>query len=153
MNIKRIIVGGLLAGLIISVGETILSMVVIGKNLQAEMHGSAISAMPIGVFVLRCSLLGIGCVLLYAAMRPRLGPGAKSAVTAGILVFLLGVLFPPFGLTMTGFSPSRVLLVATIWDAIEIPLAAVAGAWLYCEETSEMKRERPWRGNVTDAAA
>lgn len=153
MNTKRIIVGGLLAGLIITIGETVLNVLIIAKDVQASVHESTMSGMPIGVFLLRCSILGIVSVLLYAAMRPRLGPGPKAAITAGILIFLIGTLFPPFGLTMNGGFASRALLIAIIWTAIEIPLAAVAGAWLYQEETSESQRARSWRRDATDATA
>src|SRR5687768_1321162 len=93
--------------------------------------------MPMGVFLLRGASLGIFCLLLYAAVRPRLGPGVKTALTVGILVFLMGTLFPPFALAMKGFAPSRLLLETIIWNAIQLPLATVAGAWLYRESASE----------------
>jgi ACR3 family arsenite efflux pump ArsB len=93
--------------------------------------------MPLGVFILRGVSLGVFCVLLYAAVRPRLGAGVKSAITTGLLAFLVGTLFPPFGLTMQAFAPARVLLETIIWNAIQLPLATVAGAWLYREKASE----------------
>src|SRR5688500_13512636 len=93
--------------------------------------------MPMGVFLLRGATLGIFCLLLYAAVRPRLGPGVKTALTVGILVFLVGTLFPPFGLTMQAYAQPRLLLETIIWNAIQLPLATVAGSWLYREGTSE----------------
>jgi hypothetical protein len=93
--------------------------------------------MPIGVFILRGASLGIFCLLLYAAVRPRLGAGVKTAITVGVLVFLVGTLFPPFGLTMQAFAPAGLLLETIIWNAIQLPLATVAGAWLYREGASE----------------
>lgn len=153
MNTKRIIVGGLLAGLIITIGETVLNLLIIGKDVQASLHQSPMGTTPIGVFVLRCLVLGAVSVLLYAAMRPRLGPGPKSAITAGILVFLIGTLFPAFGLAMNGVFPARALLTAIIWGAIELPLATVAGAWLYREETSEAQGDRSWRRDASGVVA
>jgi hypothetical protein len=38
---------------------------------------------------------------------------------------------------MQTFAPARVLLEAIIWNAIQLPLATVAGAWLYREGASE----------------
>jgi hypothetical protein len=93
--------------------------------------------MPLGVFILRGLTLGILCVLLYAAVRPRLGAGVKTAVTVGILIFLVGTLFPPFGLTMQAFASAQVLLGTIVWNAIQLPAATVAGAWLYREGASE----------------
>ena len=127
MNIKRILTGGALAG----------SVIVIGEMVRNATLGSTTSAsggsMPLGVFILRAVSLGIFCVLLYAAVRPRLGAGLRTAITAGILVFLVGTLFPPFGMTMQAFAPARLLLETIIWNAVQLPLATAAGAWLYRE--------------------
>jgi hypothetical protein len=95
-----------------------------------------------GVFILRGVTLGIFCLLLYAAVRPRLGAGVKTAITVGILVFLVGTLFPPFGLTMQAFAPARLLLETIIWNAIQLPLATAAGAWLYRETASDADLDR-----------
>ena len=131
MNTKRILLGGLLAGAVIIIGEIVRQ-----ASIVPAASASAAS-MPTGVFLLRGASLGIFCLLLYAAVRPRLGPGVKTALTVGILVFLVGTLFPPFGLTMQAFAPARLLLETIIWNAIQLPLATVAGAWLYREGASE----------------
>ena len=131
VNTKRIILGGLLAGSIIVIGEA---------ARQAMFHPAGPASggsMPTGVFILRGASLGLFCLLLYAAVRPRLGPGVKTAITVGILVFLVGTLFPPFGLTMQAFAPARLLLESIIWNGVQVPLATVAGAWLYREGTAE----------------
>jgi hypothetical protein len=131
VNTKRILLGGLLAGSVIAVGEVVRQAI-----MTAEASASGAS-MPMGVFVLRGVSLGIFCVLLYAAVRPRLGAGVKTALTVGVLVFLVGILFPPIGLTMQAFAPARLLLETVIWNAIQLPLATVVGAWLYREAASE----------------
>ena len=128
VNTKRILLGGLLAGSVIVIGEAIR---------HAIISPTVGASMPMGVFLLRGAGLGLVCVLLYAAVRPRLGAGMKTALTVGILVFLVGTLFPPFGLTMQAFAPARLLLETIIWNAIQLPLATVAGAWLYRESASE----------------
>jgi hypothetical protein len=131
VNTKRIFVGGLLAGSVIVIGETVR------QAIFTDAIPVSGGSMPLGVFILRGASLGIFCLLLYAAVRPRLGAGVKTALTVGILVFLVGTLFPPFGLTMQAFAPSRPLLETIIWNAIQLPLATVAGAWLYREAGSE----------------
>jgi hypothetical protein len=131
VNTKRIIYGGLLAGSIILIGETV-------RNAAfTDATPASGGSMPLGVFILRGASLGLLCLLVYAAIRPRLGAGLKTALTAGILVFLVGTLFPPFGLTMQAFAPARLLLETIIWNAIQLPLATAAGAWLYREGASE----------------
>ena len=131
MNPKRIIIGGLLAGAVIILGE------IVRQAVMTPAGPTSGASMPTGVFILRGASLGMFCLLLYAAVRPRLGAGVKTAVTVGILVFLVGTLFPPFGLTMQAFAPARLLLESIIWNAIQLPLATVAGAWLYREGAPE----------------
>ena len=131
MNTTRILLGGLLAGSVIVIGETVRQAIL---TPAASASGAS---MPLGVSILRGMSLGIVCVLLYAAARPRLGAGVKTAITLGLLVFLVGTLFPPLGLTMQAFAPGRLLLETIIWNAIQLPVATVAGAWLYREGASE----------------
>ncbi|HEU5186669.1 MAG TPA: hypothetical protein VFU01_19000 [Gemmatimonadaceae bacterium] len=131
MNIQRILTGGVLAGSVIVIGETARNAVFTGATPASG------GSMPLAVFILRGVSLGVLCLLLYAAVRSRLGAGPKTAVTAGILIFLVGTLFPPFGLAMQAFAPARLLLETIIWNAIQLPLATVAGAWLYREVSVE----------------
>ena len=129
MDTRRILAGGVLAGSIIVIGETVRNAIF--TDGTSATGGS----MPWKVFVLRGLSLGIFCVLLYAAVRPGLGARVKTALTVGLLVFLVGTLFPPLGLTMQAFAPARLLLESIIWNAIQLPLATVAGAWVYNEVT------------------
>ena len=131
MNTKRILLGGLLTGSVIVIGE------IVRQAIIAPAAPASNASMPVGVFILRGVSLGIFCILLYAAVRPRLGHGVKTAITVGILAFLVGTLFPPFGLTMQAFAPAGLLLETIIWNAIQLPLATIAGAWLYREGASE----------------
>jgi hypothetical protein len=131
VNAKRIILGGLVAGSVIVAGE------IVRQAILTEATPASGGSMPMGVFILRGLSLGIFCLLLYAAVRPRLGAGAKTALAVGMLVFVVGILFPPFGLTMQAFVPARLLLETIIWNAIQLPLATVAGTWLYREGISE----------------
>jgi hypothetical protein len=131
VNTKRIIFGGLLAGSVIVIGEVVRQAIFAGAGPASA------ASMPDGVLVLRGMILGIFCVLLYAAVRPRLGAGVKTAVTAGIVLFIVGTLFPPFGVTMQAFAPASRLLEAIIWNAVQLPLATVAGAWVYREGAAQ----------------
>jgi hypothetical protein len=131
VNAKRIIYGGLIAGSIIVLGEIVRHVIFPTAAPAGD------GAMPWSVFVLRGASLGIFCLLLYAGLRPALGAGVKTAVTVGILVFLVGTLFPPFGVAMQSFTPARALLTAIVWNAVMLPLATVAGAWLYRDAAHE----------------
>ena len=131
MDTTRIFLGGLIAGVIIALGEGLRSAL-----LSAQISMS----MPLPVFVDRCIMLGFGCVLVYAATLPRFGSGVKAAAQCGIIVFLIGAAFPPFGMTTSAFPAPREVLVAMIWNAVVIPLATIAGALAYREKEASFVR-------------
>lgn len=131
MDQSQILLGGLLAGVIIALAEGLRSVV-----LSAQISPS----LPLAVFVIRCLMLGFGCVLLYVAMLPRFGRGVKAAAQCGIIVFLIGAAFPPFAMTTSAYPEPRTVLVAMIWNAVVIPLATIAGALAYREKETFVRR-------------
>ncbi len=131
MNTRRILLGGMISGVIITVSEALRI---------ATMSADHATGMPVAVLLLRCIMFGVGCVLAYAAMVPRFGSGTKSAAQCGILVFLIAAAFPPLGMTTSAFPTPSLLLVAMIWNAVAIPLATVVGALFYREEEAHLVR-------------
>ena len=139
MDAKRVVAGGMAAGVVIGAATVMMNRIMTSRD-PTGVDDSADRATPVGVFVMRSIALGIMCVLLYALIQPKLGEGVKTAVTAGLLVFLVGVLFPSFGYTMNGSFPSRYLLGSIVWSAVVIPCATIVGALLYREkERSEAR--------------
>jgi len=92
MNTKKVVVGGLLAGVILNAVDFATNTFILGARMKAEtdafkpglseqmMTGSAITSYVIMDFV-----LGIALVWTYAAIRPRFGPGLRTASFAAIL--------------------------------------------------------------------
>jgi hypothetical protein len=76
---------------------------------------------------------GIILVYLYAAIRPRFGPGPGAAVSAGLIVWLLVGLLHTLGEAPLGFLPMRLYVLGTVVGLVLMPLAAVAGARFYTE--------------------
>jgi hypothetical protein len=78
-------------------------------------------------------LLGIATVWLYAAIRPRFGPGAGTAAIAGLAVWFFAYLYGGLGQELLGFFPAGLTMVTLLWGLVEIVLGAVAGGWVYRE--------------------
>jgi hypothetical protein len=136
INVGRVIVGGLLAGLVVNIGETILNVPVLGAQMEAALR--ALNLPPVGgstiaVFVVLCFALGIAMIWLYAAIRPRFGASAKTAACAGLFVWFFSIFFPSVGYVAMGFMPAKLVTIAALWELVEIVVAAIAGAWLYKE--------------------
>src|SRR5262245_21711320 len=77
---------------------------------------------------------GIMATLMYAAIRPRFGAGATTALYAGFGVWSLGYFLP-----LAMWMPMRLFtayLMATVMviGLLEILIATEAGAWMYREE-------------------
>jgi MFS family permease len=136
INVGRVFLGGLLAGLVAAIGDGILNQVVLKTQWEAAMsslHLPPPSGGAIAYFIIANFLGGLLALWLYAAVRPRLGPGPKTAVIAGLFVWALScfmALMPPY---LTGMLPSNIVWTLIAWDFVEIPLAVTIGAWLYRE--------------------
>lgn len=137
INAGRVILGGLFAGLAINIGEFVLNGVVLAKDWDDAMKKLSVPAIggkAIAYFVVLAFLIGIVAVWLYAAIRPRFGAGVKTAICAGIIVWILSSLFTAIGQLPTEIFPTKLVLLPTLWGLFEIPIGTVAGAWLYKEE-------------------
>jgi hypothetical protein len=77
--------------------------------------------------------LGIVTVLGYACIRPRFGPGAKTAIIAGLFAWF-GVYFYSGIINGVLFGiPMNTMIMVLVWGLVEFAVAAVAGAALYKE--------------------
>ena len=136
INIGRVIAGGLLAGLVINISETVLNTVVLGQQMEAAAAARNLPAMggrEIASFVIMCFGLGIATVWLYAAIRTRFGPGVPTAVLTGAVVWFFAYLWPNMGDAVMQIFPMDVIMIGVAWGFVEIVLGAIAGAWLYSE--------------------
>jgi len=136
MNVKSVFIGGLLAGLIINISETILNIPVLGAQSEAAMKAlnlPAVGTGPIVVFIIGGFVLGLILVWLYAAIRPRFGPGPKTAIIAAMILWFLAYLWPSLGTGLLGFMPMKLLFVSVAWGLAEVILAALAGGAVYKE--------------------
>lgn len=138
-NWRRLLIGGLVAGVVmnlLSFAEwTLLIRPLLSDALQAVGRPLQESATMGVVMVVMFFLVGILAIWLYAAIRPRFGPGAKTAAIAGVAVgILLGIAI--------AWGMSSQLIPATVWatDAIAtlviVVIGTILGAWVYKEEES-----------------
>ena len=136
MNVSSIIKGGLLAGLVISLGETVLNRFIVADQWDgvAALIGFEQTWADIAIPIIVAFLIGLAGVWLYAAARPRLGEGPASAFKIGLVVWLLAWFWRNVSLMTLGvLFPLELLLISTVWTLVETPLAMMAGAWLYSE--------------------
>jgi len=136
INLGRVMLGGLLAGLVLNIGEFLLNDFVLGSQMKEFLARHNFSE-PTGKFVALAVgltfVMGIVLVLGYAMIRSRLGPGVNTAIVAGIFAWF-GVYFYTgiINGVLFGLSLGTICTV-TVWGLVQYALAGVAGAWLYKE--------------------
>jgi hypothetical protein len=137
MNLGRVILGGLVAGLVMNVGEFVLNGVIL-HNAMVE-WGTKHNLPPepnATFFVIAIGLtfmLGIVMIAAYALIRSRVGPGPRTAIIAALLMWF-GIYF--YSGVINGIIlkiPTNELAIGIAWGLVEYAVAAIAGAWLYKE--------------------
>lgn len=139
INVMRVLLGGVLAGLVLNIGEYVLNHVVVAQlwsDSGAETGIAEFSAGQVASGVIIMFVFGIALIWIYAAIRPRFGPGPKTAVIAGLTVWCIAWALTGASFITVGIFPFGQMAVSIIWGFFEVPIAAIAGAWLYHEGDS-----------------
>ena len=97
MNSSKVVVGGLVAGVVATIIGFVGFGMFLGPRFDAEaaavaraIQGRGMSGAAIATNVIFQILTGVLLVWLYAAMRPRFGPGMKTALYAALVVWICG---------------------------------------------------------------
>ena len=139
MNRKRIVIGGIAAGLVVFAVDALASVLFLMQRYRSLAQGGVYHEKPrlpfYPVWVLIALGIGLGLAWLYASVRPRLGPGPGTAALLGLVVGLM--IYTPgnvatFAWTHEGGFVALVRLVAGVIGSVVGAL--VAGA-IYKEES------------------
>jgi hypothetical protein len=136
INFGRVILGGLVAGVLINISEFVLNTIVLKSQMEEGMKalGKTVpqSGGTIAVWTILGFAMGIASVWLYAAIRPRYGAGAGTAARAGVFVWFFGSLVCTVVIVNMGLFPFNVLSV--VWTLAQAIITTIVGAWLYKED-------------------
>ena len=136
INLGRVVIGGLVAGVIINVIEWVLNGVVLAdqwNDQMARLGQPPFDTNQIIGFLVFGFVSGIVAVWTYAAIRPRFGAGPTSAIYAGVLTWVTLYVLTDAMPTIMGLYPLSMTLILIGVGLIEIVAATLAGAWLYKE--------------------
>lgn len=137
INFGRVLLGGIVAGIVLNVGEFILNEKIMGAEMK-EMMAKHNFVMPTGPnFIIMAVgmtfVLGIVMVCVYALIRPRLGPGPKAAIVAALIMWFGVYLYNAGFFIMLFGSPVQSMAIANVWGVVEYGVASIVGAYLYKE--------------------
>ncbi len=100
ISLKKLLAGGLTAGIVLII-INLVAQVLLGSRIQKDMDAwipglanritMSTSAVAAGIIL----KLGIGILLvwLYAVIRPRFGPGLRTAFYSALFVWILGAIY------------------------------------------------------------
>jgi len=137
VNPDRVIISGIVAGLVWTLLSSLITAY-LSREFVAAVPDHRLSAPPqqLVLFLLALNLvMGVWAMWLYAAIRPRYGPGAWTAARTGaawwIITSLVDNTWGSFG-----FVQQHALLAPMIASFPALVLAAIAGAALYREPSA-----------------
>jgi hypothetical protein len=141
MNTSRVVLAGLLAGLVLNAGEAALHGAVLAAatvdamaalRLEAVSSGTGL-AMLIGITFVQ----GILGLWLYALLLPRWKTRTATAVVAGLALWVLSAVYAAIylGAGLPNVMPDAVVWWPVAWGFVEYPLAIFVGALVYRERS------------------
>jgi hypothetical protein len=139
MNRMRVYLGGVVAGVFIFCADYVLHGLMLKADWDAAMTALGKTQTPenmassMGLFAAQSLVVGVAVSWVYAAIRPRFGAGAGTAVRGGIWVWVMASLSPTLVNTAMGLLPSKLLMTPLVGDLIIIVLASVLAGAIYKE--------------------
>ena len=136
INMMKVVVGGLIAGLVLNVIDFVLFGMVLKDQMAAAMtsiNRPAMTNAQIPWFVFLDFVAGIFLVWMYAAIRPRFGAGPATAAKAGVAAWFVGNLLVSLFMWPQHLMSTNLTLITIVAALIEWPVACVIGAKFYTE--------------------
>lgn len=136
INLGRVVLGGLVAGVVICIFEFVLNGVILADqwpDLMKSLNRPALGVTEVVYFNIFGFIQGLAAVWTYAAIRPRFGEGPTTAVIAALLTWVTSYVLVDAMPTIMGVFPLSMSLMLAGVGLIEIVVATVAGAYFYKE--------------------
>jgi hypothetical protein len=142
INTQKVLIGGLAAGVVMNIIDFVVNKFILGARMMAETEafkpglaeqmnkGSTVIS-----FIVMDFIVAFALVWTYAAIRPRFGPGLKTASYAAILFWILAGVFYSGYLHM-GMTSMGLWLSLAIVGLINLLISAWVGARLYSEDSA-----------------
>jgi hypothetical protein len=142
INTQKVVVGGLAAGVVLAALDAVVNGFLLADQNEAAMNALNPALMEnmespgaIVAVVVIDFLFAILLTWTYAAMRPRFGPGPKTAFVAGLQVWLVAILLYAF-MTAAGMYAWGYFAVGAATSFVLFQVAAQIGGKIYSEEGS-----------------
>jgi hypothetical protein len=131
-----VLFGGIAAGVVMNIMDAVTNGVLMFGELQANAARlgltltGAESLPSMAALAAVDVVFGVVLVWLYAALRPTLGPGVKTALVAALAMYLstMGIIV---GFALMGVVTGEIFIKMAIAGALTLAAGAIVGARLY----------------------
>jgi len=137
INVGRWLASGFAASVVVFLVEGMASVFYMDEmETSLEALGITMEMSTSGwiMAILVSLIVGMTIMFFYVAARPRFGPGPKTAILAGTVIWLCGNVLALIGYQMIGIYPTSMLVMWGGIGLVEMNLAALVGGWIYQEE-------------------
>lgn len=137
INVGRWILGGIVAGIVADLLDYPVDGIWLASRWTGEMnllgHQGFTPSAWVWFNVLGI-VSGLAAIWIYVAIRPRFGPGVKTAIYAGLAVWVIGSLIPNASfMYVAHLFTKHLTLYTTLGALVEIVVGTILGAALYKE--------------------
>jgi hypothetical protein len=137
INVGRLILGGIVAGIVGDVLDYPVDGIWLAPMWKGQLAAWGLGPFTGGqlaFFMTLGILVGLVSIWIYAGIRPRFGPGVKTAIYAGIAVWVISTLIPNFALMWaTHFFSGHLTGYTSLGGLFEVVIGTIAGAAVYKE--------------------
>lgn len=142
INTKKVLIGGIAAGVVMNVIDYVVNVFILGARMKAEsdafkpgLSDQMMSGNAVATYIIMDFILGFALVWTYAAIRPRFGPGLKTATYAALLFWILAGIFLS-GYMHMGMMSSGLWGTFAVLGLVNFLASSWAGAWVYSEDAA-----------------
>lgn len=139
INLVSVATAGALAGAVHFGLTGIVNGGILRLELQDWLRGASSLVHPpaqsvsMSLWATMSLIYGVSGVWIYAGIRPRFGAGPKTAVLAGLSLWIVSKFTVALDLAALGLVPGRIIVGQSVGGLVAVVLGVFLGAWLYKE--------------------
>jgi hypothetical protein len=135
INFGRVLLGGIVAGIVIDVLSWLVDGVMLGSQWTAANKVLGTGAFTHGQIMWYCVLglmAGFITIWFYAACKPRLGTRYRTALNVALAIWIVAYVLPNAGfMYISALYPHNLMVFTTLGNLVEVLFGTFIGAALY----------------------
>jgi hypothetical protein len=135
INSGKVVVGGLVAGVVGNVLDFVFQGILLKPDfeiMQQRLNLDPATANNPVPWIIVDFILGFLLIITYVGFRPRWGPGPKTAIYAGLVVFV-AIAAMMGALTSIGIFTTDTYMKSAALSLVTTMCSSLAGSFLYKE--------------------